>query len=196
MLEKALSVNVLDARIRYSQHIQGDGQRMLDYAATMGIEGIMSKRADLPYRSGRGSHWLKSKCTARQEFIVIGYILSDKMSGSVGSLALGYYSTAGELVYAGRVGTGYSTKEAIAFAQGLPVIRVPKLDCLNVPADDAKNVCWIQPRFVADIEFRGWTKERLLWQPSYKVLRDDKDPAEVVLEEAGERFTPPSQPSP
>jgi bifunctional non-homologous end joining protein LigD len=96
--------------LRYSEHSDEDAATMLRHACRMGLEGIVSKRKDLPYRSGRGDHWLKIKCTEAQEFVILGYVPSTAGAAFVGSLALGYYDH-GKLVYAGRVGTGWSRKE-------------------------------------------------------------------------------------
>ncbi len=176
--------------IRYCQHFTGDPEKILRFVAEHGLEGIISKRADLPYVSGRGTHWVKSKCTGKQEFVVIGFVPSEKVSGAVASLALGYYE-GGDLVYAGRVGTGFSVQEAAAFSGGLSTIAVPYPKYRNVPADHVKETVWVRPMFVAEVEFRGWTAEGLLWHPAFKALRDDKPAEQVVLDEADERFSPP-----
>src|SRR5262249_29581418 len=91
--------------IRFSEHLETDGPTMLEHSCRFGLEGIISKRKDLAYKPGRGEHWFKAKCQQSQEFVILGYVLSTAASGAVGSLPLGYYS-GGELVYAGRVGTG------------------------------------------------------------------------------------------
>jgi bifunctional non-homologous end joining protein LigD len=95
--------------LRYSEHTDEDAATMLRHACRMGLEGVVSKRKDLPYRSGRGDHWLKIKCTEAQEFVILGYVPSTAGAAFVGSLALGYYDH-GKLVYAGRVGTGWTRK--------------------------------------------------------------------------------------
>src|SRR5260370_37209963 len=80
---------------------------MLEHSCRFGLEGIISKRRDLPYRPGRGEHWFKAKCQQSQEFVILGYVASTAASRTVGALALGYYAD-GQWVYAGRVGTGWS----------------------------------------------------------------------------------------
>ena len=89
---------------------------MLEHACRLGLEGIVSKRKDLPYRAGRGDHWLKAKCVLRQEFVILGYVPSTAAKAAVGSLLLGYHDD-GKLLYAGRVGTGYSAEQATSAAQ-------------------------------------------------------------------------------
>jgi bifunctional non-homologous end joining protein LigD len=97
--------------IRFSEHLEEDGRTMFEHARKLGLEGIVSKRKDLPYRPGRGEHWLKSKCVQRQEFVILGYVRSAAVSGSVGAVLLGYQNK-GKLIYAGRVGTGWSAEQA------------------------------------------------------------------------------------
>ena len=128
----------------------------------------VSKRADLPYRPGHGDHWLKSKCLERQEFIILGYIPSTAASRSVGSLALGYHDNQ-KLVYAGRVGTGWSQEQARSLCDELETISVTKPSFANpLPAGAEKGVRWVEPRLVCDIEYRGWTSDRLLRAAAFK----------------------------
>ncbi|MBV8827007.1 MAG: DNA ligase D, partial [Hyphomicrobiales bacterium] len=168
--------------LRFSEHLAEDGPTMLEHACRLGLEGIVSKRADMPYRSGRGEHWLKSKSVLRQEFIVIGYVPSTVAPGSVGALALGYHEN-GKLMYAGRVGTGYSHKQARELHATLEKITAPRPALGNaLPAGTEKGVRWVKPQLVCDVEFHDWTTDRLIRQSSFKGLREDKAPEEVVLE--------------
>jgi len=107
LLQQALSLLPAGSPLRYSDHTDQSGATVFAHACQMGLEGIVSKRKDLPYRAGRGQHWLKVKCVQRQEFIILGYVPSTAGAGFVGSLALGFYEK-GKLSYAGRVGTGWS----------------------------------------------------------------------------------------
>ena len=97
--------------IRYSEHIEGNGKAMLQNACRLGLEGIISKRKDQPYRSGRAKDWFKTKCTERQELIIAGYVPSTTSSKMVGSLVMGLYEDR-KLVHVGRVGTGFSADVA------------------------------------------------------------------------------------
>jgi bifunctional non-homologous end joining protein LigD len=170
--------------VRYSEHLEVDGPTMLEHSCRFGLEGIISKRKDQPYRSGRGDHWLKSKCIDRQEFVLLGYVPSTADSDSVGALALGYHE-AGRLTYAGRVGTGWSADQARSLRDDLESIVAKKSPLENrLPAIAEKGVRWVEPRLVGEIEFRGWTQDRMLRAASFKGLREDKPPEEIVLETA------------
>jgi bifunctional non-homologous end joining protein LigD len=118
----------------------------------------------------------------RQEFVIVGYVPSTAASGAVGSLVLGYYER-GKLMYAGRVGTGYSAAQARSLRETLEQIVAKRHPFGNaVPALAEKGVRWLEPRFVCDVEYRGLTDDRLVRQAAFKGLREDKVPEEVVLE--------------
>ena len=153
---KALLQRIVDrlpstSAIRFSEHLEQDGPKMFEHACRLGLEGIVSKRIDLPYRPGRGDHWLKAKGVLRQEFIILGYIPSTAAKGTVGALLLGYFDQ-GTLMYAGRVGTGYSGDQARWFRKEFDKIASAKPKLGNtLPAGAEKSVRWAKPQFV------GWT---------------------------------------
>jgi len=155
----------------------------------LGLEGIISKRKDVPYKPGRGEHWLKSKCRQSQEFVILGYISSTAASRAVGALALGYYAD-GSLVYAGRVGTGWSLNLAVSLKSQLDKIKAakPKLS-KPMPAGTEKGVVWAEPRLICEVEYRDWTRDGLIRQASFKGLREDKPPEEIGLEAPTKRAT-------
>jgi bifunctional non-homologous end joining protein LigD len=184
LLQQILAGLPAGSAIRFSEHLDVDGPTMLEHSCRFGLEGIISKRKDQPYRSGRGDHWLKSKCIDRQEFIILGYVPSTADSRSVGAMALGYHAD-GQLVYAGRVGTGWSAAQARSLRDELEEIIAKKPALANqLPAGAEKGVRWVEPRLVAEIEFREWTHDRMLRAASFKGLREDKPAAEIVLETA------------
>jgi bifunctional non-homologous end joining protein LigD len=169
--------------IRLSEHLEADGPTMLAHTCRLGLEGIISKRKDLPYRPGRGHHWFKAKCMQSQEFVILGYVPSTAASGAVGSLALGYYSDGG-LVYAGRVGTGWSADVAISLRKELDKIRAGK-PALGKPLPagaEKKGVVWAEPRLVCVVEYRDWSRDGMIRNASFKGLRDDKPAQDIALE--------------
>jgi bifunctional non-homologous end joining protein LigD len=184
LLQQILAQLPAGCPIRFSEHLEVDGPTMLEHSCRFGLEGIISKRMDQPYRSGRGDHWLKSKCIDRQEFVILGYLPSTADSRSVGALALGYYE-GGRLHYAGRVGTGWSAGQARSLRDELEAIIAKKPALVNaLPAGAEKGVRWVEPRLVGEIEFREWTQDKMLRAASFKGLREDKTAAEIVLETA------------
>jgi bifunctional non-homologous end joining protein LigD len=178
-----------DSTIRFSEHLAEDGPTMFEHASRLGLEGIVSKRSDLPYRAGRGDHWLKVKGVHRQEFIILGYIPSTAAKGLVGALLLGYFDK-GTLHYAGRVGTGYSSDQSRSLRDALEEIASTKPKLGNKLPDGAeKGVRWAQPRLVCEVEYRGITADKLVRQASFKGLREDRPPEEIVLETTPEHPT-------
>ncbi len=174
------------ANIRYSEHLDTDGAAMLNRACEMGLEGIVSKRADAPYRSGRFPDWQKSKCLLRQEFVIVGYWERSDDAGDFGSLALGAYE-AGALIYVGNVGTGWSTKARAAIYPKLKKLETKTAPVTLPSGVSAKGLHWVKPKLVGEIAFTEWTNDGILRHPSFQGLREDKKPTEVVIERpAGE----------
>jgi bifunctional non-homologous end joining protein LigD len=172
--------------IRFSDHLEEDGATLVRHACRMGLEGIISKRADQPYRSGRGNDWVKSKCTQRQELVIAGYLPSSTSKKAVGSLVMGVYD-AGKLLHVGRVGTGFTAETAASLYRTLAPIEVAASAFADkIPAMASRGVKWVKPELVAEVEFRGWTHDGMVRQGSFQGLREDKDPREVVRETAVE----------
>lgn len=180
ILRRMLPRRAKHRTIRYCDHVEGHGDSMLAQACRLGLEGIISKRLDQPYRSGRSNIWLKTKCIDTDEFVIIGYLASNAVKDSVGALVVGFYD--GEnLVYAGRVGTGFSKSAGAALWARLQSPR-RKTSPLTMPVDavQAKGVIWVAPRLVAQVQYRGWTADGLLRHAAYKALRTDKSAKSVV----------------
>ena len=166
--------------VRYSEHFIEDGAVMLDQACRLGLEGVVSKRADAPYRSGRTGDWIKSKCTQRQEFVVAGYVPSAASRSAVGSLVVGYFE-GGTLKSAGRVGTGFSQKLAASLKRQLDKLKADRSPFATRQPGD-RQVVWARPKLVAEVEFRAWTADGILRHAAFVGLRDDKPVEEVVRE--------------
>ncbi len=171
-----------DAAVRFSAHIERDGAAMVRHACRLGLEGVVSKRKDKPYVAGRSAHWVKIKCSERQEFVIAGYLPSTTSRKAIGSLVLGTHDS-GRLVHVGRVGTGFT--EALAsslWADLEPLKRADPPFPDRLPREAAQGVRWVEPKLVAEVELRGWTADGLLRHASFKGLRDDKTAADVVRE--------------
>lgn len=165
--------------VRFSDHVTGDGGLVLDKACELGLEGIISKRADKPYRSGRSNDWLKSTCQMTDEFVIGGYLDSNVHADAVGALAVGAYER-GRLAYVGRVGTGFNRRTAGEVWQALQSLRSsssPFADKLD--ANQRRGVRWVRPELVAQVQYRAWTGDGMLRHASFKGLREDK-PARTV----------------
>jgi bifunctional non-homologous end joining protein LigD len=168
VLQRLLAGLAQSSAIRFSEHLETDGPTMLAHTCRFGLEGIISKRKDLPYRPGRGEHWLKAKCLQSQEFVILGYVASTAASGTIGSLPLGYYSNGG-LVYAGRVGTGWAADLARSLRTELDKIKASRPALRKaLPAGAEKGVVWTEPRLVCAVEYREWTHDGLIRQASFK----------------------------
>lgn len=167
--------------IRLSEHFETDGQALKRHACRIGFEGIISKRASAPYVSGRSRDWLKIKCSNRQELIVVGYVPSTTARRAVGSLALGVFES-DALLYVGKVGSGFSTKVSEDLWEQLEPLRRTDAPA-TIPAEsDTRNVRWVEPRLVAEVEFREWTNSGHVRHAVFHGLRLDKDPRDVTRE--------------
>jgi bifunctional non-homologous end joining protein LigD len=171
--------------LRLSEHLESDGAAIFRKACDLQAEGIVSKRAQSKYTSGRTSDWLKVKCIREQEFVIGGFTLPSKghegMHG-VGALLLGFYDDAGKLIYAGRTGTGFTQKTHATMRTQLDKLRQQKMPFAAVPAPLRRGAIWIKPQLVAQVRFATWTADNLVRQASFKGLREDKAASEVRKE--------------
>jgi bifunctional non-homologous end joining protein LigD len=170
-----------EGTLRYSEHIQGGGEKMLKTFCDAGLEGVVSKQVDARYTGARSKAWLKTKCIRRQEFVIVGWTSSEKARG-FRSLLLGV-NEAGTLRYAGKVGTGFDTAEMNRLTKQMaPLER--KGPTVEAPRAAVRGAHWIEPRLVAEIAFTEVTSDGVLRHPSYLGLRQDKKPEAVVVEKA------------
>jgi bifunctional non-homologous end joining protein LigD len=184
---KALVARLLGsarAPIRYSEHVEGQGAAFFDRACEMGLEGIVSKQKEAPYRSGRGTAWLKVKCVSSQEFVIAGYTDPKGARAGFGALLLGVHDKAGGLTYAGRVGTGFDERSLKGLLAKLKALEQPKSPFSKLPASAVtRDVHWVKPSLVADVAFTNWTRDGILRHPTFHGLREDKPAGEVVREQ-------------
>lgn len=166
-------------RIRYSDHIVGNGEKLLHRFCDAGLEGIISKKADGRYAGSRSGGWLKTKCIKRQEFVVVGWTPSDK-SRLFRSLILGIHED-GVLRYAGKVGTGFGTAEILRLMETMAPLE-QAAPTVKAPRAEVRGAHWLKPRLVAEIAYAEMTNEGTLRHPSYLGLRADKKAEAVVLE--------------
>jgi bifunctional non-homologous end joining protein LigD len=169
--------------VRLSEHFDESGSVLLKHACRMHLEGIISKRKNAPYHTGRGGDWIKTKCSDRQEFVVAGYAPSTVDARAIGALILGYYDKDG-LQYAGRTGTGFSHQMARDLWKRLQPLHIAKPPFAKFPKEEtkARNARWVEPRMVVEVDFHGWTHGDRVRQASFQGVREDKAPREVVRE--------------
>ena len=160
--------------IRLSQEVEADGEAFLRAAYEHGLEGIIAKHRNKPYRSGRLGDWLKIKCIQSDSFFIVGYELSTSAHGGICSLLLAA-RRGDELVYVGSVGTGFSGRDLVTLHKTLGKLKTKRPPV----AVTGKNIVFAQPTLIAEIEYRGWTDDGKLRHASYKGLREVQDNAAI-----------------
>ncbi len=167
-------------RIRYSDHFRGLGDQMIKESCKLGLEGVISKRIEAPYISGRHGEWVKSKCIKRQEFVIGGFTDPEGSRTGFGSLLLGVYEGS-KLKYVGKCGTGFdekSLREVHAKMKKLEIENTP----FELKSPRSKNIHFIKPKLVAEVSFANWTQDEVLRVPVFHALRSDKAPEEISIE--------------
>jgi bifunctional non-homologous end joining protein LigD len=171
------------ASVRLSEHRIGGGKAFFEKACKLRLEGIISKRRESVYSGIRSADWLKVKCQNTEEFIIIGYTEPQRTRVGFGALLVGYYTPDGEIRYAGKVGTGYTREFLEVFQAKLERIKQKKPTAVLPKGTYMRaQVHWVKPRFVAQVEFTEWTRDKILRHPSFLGLREDKNPREVVVD--------------
>ena len=169
--------------VRFSDHVTGNGKEFYRRACAGGLEGIIAKRKNAPYRAGRARDWFKIKCHSSQEFVIGGFTEPSGSRTGLGALLLGVNNDRSVLIYAGKVGTGFNRRSLEDLRARLEKIETPSPPFANPPRlPRREGVHWVQPRYAAEIEFTGWTRDGMLRHPSFKGLREDKSARKISRE--------------
>ncbi len=168
--------------LRYSDHVQGNGERFFEHACRIDLEGIVSKRSDGSYRSGRSRSWCKTKCQQQQEFVVVGHTESAAAGRPFGALLLAVFDGK-QFVYSGRVGTGFNNRNSAALYSRLQALETPECPLTRCPpVEGRERVHWVRPEMVVEVRFSNWTAGGSLRHPSFQGVRQDKSPRHVKRE--------------
>ncbi len=178
-------ISTAPATVKYSEHFTAPGAEFLRNACALGLEGMVSKRADLPYQAGRGPAWVKMKCLRRQEMVIGGFTDPEGSREGFGALLLGVYGPDGRLTYSGKVGTGFTAASLATLHRTLVGLVQETPSFHNPPRGaEARRAHWVKPVLVADVAFTEWTADGTLRHPSFQGLRNDKPAHEVIRERA------------
>ncbi|MGH7702888.1 MAG: DNA ligase D, partial [Gemmatimonadales bacterium] len=179
----------------YLEHFEEHGLKLFEEVERMGLEGVVAKKADSPYRAGRSPAWLKVRADRTDDFVVVGFTAPKGSRGGFGALHLADYVD-GKLVYAGRAGSGFTDAQLEEVRETLEKSRRPTPPCEG-PIPKEKGTVWVEPELVCEVRFKEWTGEGLLRQPVFLRFRDDKPAAECVRQggPAGEADPAPPRPS-
>jgi bifunctional non-homologous end joining protein LigD len=177
-LHELLTEKNLPDWLVYSDHVLGSGGDFYREACGADLEGVVSKLADSKYVSGRTKSWLKTKCHQRAELVIGGFSRSSVRGRPFSSLLLGTFED-GELIYAGKVGTGFSSADLDTLAKRFKPLEQTKSPFVEVPAIEGKDAVWLKPKLVCEVEYTEWTRDGRLRHPSFQGLREDKPASDV-----------------
>jgi bifunctional non-homologous end joining protein LigD len=190
-LAEILKAKSASSAIRYSEHWLGNGDHLYDEACRSGLEGVISKKAYEPYRSGRGRDWVKTKCVQNQEFVIGGFTDPAGSRAGLGALLVGVHDERGRLVYAGKVGTGFNRQSLTELRKRLDPLVSKVSPFVNPPRGaDARGVHWVKPELIGAVSFAEWTSDNMLRHPSFQGLREDKPPVAITRERASGTSNP------
>ena len=189
-------------RLQYAEHIEGSGADAFREACRLGAEGIVSKLRYQPYMIAKRTGWVKTKCVQRQEFVIGGFTDPEGSRQGIGALLVGYYgqpngdttsATPDALVFAGKVGTGFTTKSSLDLRRRLEAIEIDRSPFTPPPPGWlGRHAHWVEPKLVGEVVFTEWTGEGKIRHPSFQGLRGDKPPRSVGRERPA---TPAPSPS-
>ncbi|MFM0605713.1 DNA ligase D [Paraburkholderia sediminicola] len=175
-----------DSVLRFSNDFAFSADDLLKSACDMALEGIIGKRRDSGYTSGRSSVWIKLKCRRRQEFVIGGYSEPSGSRAAFGALLLGVYDGKGKLQYAGRVGTGFNAALLRSVKKALDAHASERMPFASAPRERSRTpVHWVEPALVCECNFAEWTSEGIVRQASFVSLRNDKPARQIIREAPG-----------
>jgi bifunctional non-homologous end joining protein LigD len=175
--------------LRYADHVEEKGEELLAGVRAMGLEGIVGKKADSPYRSGRTADWVKVRIDRADDFVVVGYTAPRGSRAGFGALHLAQYEN-GRLVYSGRAGSGFTEKQLGEIRKGLAA-DLRKTPAFEGAVPSGKEHVWVEPRLVAEVRYKERTGDGLLRQPVFLRMREDKPPQECVRQDLAAPEPPP-----
>ena len=179
--------------IKYIEHFETNGEALYEQVVKLGLEGIVAKKAESPYRAGRSPNWLKIRADRTDDFVVVGFTRPKGSRSGFGALDLGAYED-GKLVYAGRAGSGFTAKELKEVTAELErSVRPTPAFTGPVPQDEGHT--WVEPTRVVEVRYKEWTDEGLLRQPVFVRFRDDKPVTEIAKKGEGRRERDPQVPT-
>ena len=178
--------------IKFADHIEGRGEAFFEQVREMQLEGIVAKKADSRYRAGRSSAWIKIRLDRTDDFVIVGFSEPKGSGNGFGALHIASYS-GGELTYAGRVGTGFTTKQRDEIREALATIERATPVCSG-PTPKGDEHHWVDAALVVEVRYKEWTDEALLRHPVFLRFRDDKKPHECVRQDAELDLRPPEAP--
>src|SRR5437762_726103 len=173
--------------LRYSEHFEKNGEALYEQVMKLGLEGVMAKKADSPYRNGRSGDWLKIRADRIDDFVVVGFTKPKGARGGFGSLHVGAYQ-GGKLIYCGRAGSGFTGDQLDEISAKLQALVRPTPPCEPPPGGalpKGPDHTWVEPKLICDVRYKEITKDGLLRQSVFLRFRDDKKPEDVTLPGAG-----------
>ena len=169
--------------LKYLEHFATDGEALYDQVVKLGLEGIVAKKVDSPYRAGRSPNWVKIRADRVDDFVVVGFTRPKGSRSGFGALDLGAYED-GKLVYAGRVGSGF-TAEQLKEVSAVLERSVRPTPAFSGPVPQDAGHTWVEPTLVVEVRYKEWTDEGLLRQPVFVRFRDDKPVSEIAIRGRG-----------
>jgi bifunctional non-homologous end joining protein LigD len=179
--------------IRYTDHIEEQGELVYTHVERMRLEGIVGKKADSPYRGGRSRSWVKVRTVRTDDFVVVGWSEGKGSRGGLGSLHVAQYD-GDEMVYMGSVGSGLTDAQLDGVLRELEEIEVDDTRCVSGPVPSGKGHHWVEPRLVVEVKYKERTEQGVLRQPSLSRFRNDKPPEDCTVGEGPAGDDDPPEP--